>query len=328
VQVLAVTIDLSTSPPKCDLCILGKQTRSTVPSVRENQKATRPLERVYVDLCGPMPVSSRSNRLYSMNVIDDFSSYVWSLPLRSKDEAAPILQSWHRAVENQCGERLKILVTDNGELSSHAMTAWCSLHGIDHQFTAPYTSAQNGRAECLHRTLLNKARAMRLACNAPPNLWDEFCSTAAYFTNFTASSTIAGKTPFELWHKRPPSLSHLREIGCRAYALTPTNNPKIFQRSVPCVLIRYAPHAKAYRLWNPSSGRILNSYHVSFLEHLDTLPIPLLPGKTVDHNPSASPSWDTPASTSEPSAPPASPPPDPPSCNKPPLSASYRFYRY
>ena len=165
-----MVVDLSTSPPKCDLCILGKQTRSTVPSVRENLKATRPLERVYVDLCGPMPVSSRSNRLYSMNVIDDFSSYVWSLPLRSKDEAAPVLQSWHRAVENQCGERLKILVTDNGELSSHAITAWCSLHGIDHQFTAPYTSAQNGRAERLHRTLLNKARAMRLTCNAPPNL--------------------------------------------------------------------------------------------------------------------------------------------------------------
>ena len=163
-------VDLSTSPPKCDLCILSKQTWSTVPSVRENQKATRHLERVYIDLCGPMPVPSRSNCLYSMNVIDDFSSYVWSLPLRSKDEAAPVLQSWHRAVENQCGERLKILVTDNGELSSHAMTAWASLHGIDHQFTAPYTSAQNGHANHLHHTLLNKARAMCLACNAPPNL--------------------------------------------------------------------------------------------------------------------------------------------------------------
>ena len=320
-----MVVDLSTSPPKCDLCILGKQTRSTVPSVRENLKATRPLERVYVDLCGPMPVSSRSNRLYSMNVIDDFSSYVWSLPLRSKDEAAPVLQSWHRAVENQCGERLKILVTDNGELSSHAITSWCSLHGIDHQFTAPYTSAQNGRAERLHHTLLSKARAMRLACNAPPNLWDEFCSTAAYLTNFTASSSIAGKTPFELWHKRPPSLSHLREIGCRAYTLIPTNNPKIFQRSVPSVLIGYAPHAKAYRLWNPSSGHITNSYHVSFLEHLDTLPIPLLPGKTIDNNASASPSWDT-TSEPPPSSVPIVPPPLPPSQpTHPPPTASYRI---
>ncbi len=37
--------------------------------------ADKPLGRVYVYL-----------RLYSMNTIDDFSSFLWSLPLRSKDE--------------------------------------------------------------------------------------------------------------------------------------------------------------------------------------------------------------------------------------------------
>jgi Integrase core domain len=67
-----------------------------------------------------------------MNVIDDFSSYVWSLPLRSKSEAAPVLQSWHRAVENQSGHRLKILVTDNGELVSKSAQNWCADHGIEH----------------------------------------------------------------------------------------------------------------------------------------------------------------------------------------------------
>ena len=317
-------VDLSISPPKCDLCILGKQTRSPVPSVREGNKAVKPLERVFVDLCGPMPVKSRSGRLYSMNLIDDFSSYVWSLPLRSKDEAAPVLQAWHRAVTNQSGARLKILVTDNGELMSNAMSEWCSLHGIDHQLTAPYTSAQNGRAERLHRTLLNKARTMRLACNAPPNLWDEFCATAAYLTNFTASTSINGRTPYELWHSQPPSLSHLREIGCRAYALIPTNNPKLFQRSTPCVLIGYVPHAKAYRLWDTSNGRIFNSFHVSFLEHLDTLPVPLLPGKSSAGDPSTPPTWNT----SSPQLPDPSPPNHPfinPHTSSPnaPLSATF-----
>jgi hypothetical protein len=85
-------IDLSSSPPCCNHCILGKQTCSTVPKVQEGERATCPLERVFVDLCSPMPCRSQSHRLYSMNVIDDFSSYIWSLPLRSKDEAASILQ--------------------------------------------------------------------------------------------------------------------------------------------------------------------------------------------------------------------------------------------
>jgi hypothetical protein len=150
-------IDLLSMPPCCNHCILGKQTYSSVPKSWEGERATRPLERVFVGLCSPMPVRSCSGCLYFINVIDDFSSYVWSLPLRSKEEAASVLQLWHCTVENQSGHRLKILVSDNGKLISKSMQDWASLHGIDHQWTAPYTSAHNGHTERLHQTLLGKA---------------------------------------------------------------------------------------------------------------------------------------------------------------------------
>jgi len=293
--VKGMPIDLSSSPPKCDHCILGKQTRSSVPKVREGIRATRPLERVYVDLCGPMPAVSRSGRLYSMNAIDDFTGYVWSLPLRLKSKASDVLRAWHRAVENQSGHKLKILVTDNGELVSNSMKDWCTSLGIDHQLTAPYTSAHNGRAERLHRTLLGRARSMRLACNAPASLWDEFCATSAYLTNLTASSANGGKTSHELWFGQTPSLSHLREIGCRAFSLIQTNNPKIYRRSNPCILIGYAPHSKAYRLWDTTSNSVYNSFHVTFIEHLDAQPVDLLPGMTLLHDPDAPPSWEVPS---------------------------------
>ena len=288
-----MTIDLSCSPAKCDACIRGKQTRSSVPKSREGEKATRPLERVFVDLCGPIRPVSSSGRVYSMNLIDDFSSYVWTFPLKSKGEAASVLQRWHQAVENQCEHRLKILVSDNGELVSNTMASWCSQFGIDHRRTAPYTSAQNGRAERLHRTLLDKARAMLLSCKAPPSLWDEFCATSAYLTNLTASSSLQGRTPFQLWFGRKPSLSHLREIGCRAYALIPGATPKSSPRSHACTLIGYSPYSKAYRLWDRTSGRIFDSFHVSFIEHLDESPVDLHPGTTIRLNPDAPPSWNT-----------------------------------
>ena len=212
-------IDLSSMPANCEHCALGKQSRSSVPKIREGSKATKRLERVHVDLCGPMAVVSRAGNLYSMNMIDDFSGYVWTVPLRSKADACPALQIWHKAVTVQTGQTLQTLVTDNGELTSKAMTDFCQSEGIVHQTTAPYTSAQNGRAERLHRTILAKARTMRIACGAPGSLWDEFSSTAAYLTNFTAATANLGRTPYELWFERKPSLSHLREIGCRAFAL-------------------------------------------------------------------------------------------------------------
>jgi hypothetical protein len=229
-----------------------------------------------------------------MNIIDDFSSYIWCIPLKRKDAAAAALQAWHRLVQTQTGWTLKILVTDNGELLSNQTTDWCASLGIDHLLTAPYTSAHNGRAERIHRTILNKARAMRLACNAPLSLWDEFCRTAAYLTNFTATPTLNNRTPFELWFDRKPSLSHLREIGCRAFALIQTHNPKIYRRSNPCTLIGYAPNAKAYRLWDALSGRVFNSFHVTFVEHLDDLPSDLLPGKLVTLLKDSPSSWKAP----------------------------------
>ena len=147
---------------------------SPVPKVRKGVRASLPLKHVYIDLCGPMPFASKTGHLYSMNVIDDHTSYVWSLPLKLKLDAATALYRWHYTMENQLGHKLKKIVTDNSELVSKTITNWCSTNGINHQCTTPYTSAHNSWAERLHRTILGRAWPMCLACNVPASLWDEF----------------------------------------------------------------------------------------------------------------------------------------------------------
>jgi len=183
-----MTIDLSLSLPACEHCILGKQVCNHVPTVREGVRATKRLERVHVNLCGPMPITSRSGCHYSMNLIDDYSHYLWSLPLKSKSDAFSCLQAWELSVEAQTGERVGIYITDNGELKLHQMKAWCDSCGIDHQFTAPHVSVQNGKCEWLHLTLMNKAQSMSIACHALPSFWDEFVSTAVYLSTLTPTS--------------------------------------------------------------------------------------------------------------------------------------------
>jgi transposase InsO family protein len=264
--------DLSLAPPACDACIRGKQTHKPVPKSREGEKADRRLGRVYVDLTGPQSVVARSGCSYVMNIIDDFSGYHWTRLLKAKSDASRVLREWLEAAETQSGEKLCFLVTDNGELRSSEMTRWCAERGITHLFTAPYTSAQNGRVERLHRTLMNKARAMRLSCNAPLQMWDEFILTASYLSTLTASTAANGRTPYELWFGSRPSISHLREIGSRAYVLISAANPKIAARSVECVLVGYASNSKAYRCWHRESGRLVDSYHVTFVEHLNDQP--------------------------------------------------------
>ena len=142
--------DLSLAPQACDSCIRGKQTHRPVPKVREGRRAERRLGQVFVDLCGPHSIPSRSGFLYIMNVIDDYSGYHWTRLLKLKSDALRVLREWLSAVEIQTGEKLQYLVTDNGELRSNKTAAWCAKKGITHQFTTRHTSAQNGRVERLH----------------------------------------------------------------------------------------------------------------------------------------------------------------------------------
>ena len=63
-------------PPKCQSCVLGKQTRASVPNIHQGQKAGEVLDCVYVDLTSPQSVKSTSGYLYVMNLIDDKSSAI------------------------------------------------------------------------------------------------------------------------------------------------------------------------------------------------------------------------------------------------------------
>jgi hypothetical protein len=122
---------------------------------------------------------------------------------------------------------------------------------------------------------------MRLTCNAPDFLWNEFHATAAYLNNLMAAIANNGRTLFELWFGHKISLSHLKEIGCRAFSLQNPTPSELYARPAPCVLIGYAPQSKAYRLWEPSTSCVFDSYHVKFTEHLNAEPSPFFPGQTL-----------------------------------------------
>ena len=270
---------LREDPPKCEFCVLGKQTKTPVPKLREEgpgHRATRRLEKIWVDLSGPH-VKSRTGNEYMMNIVDDYSSRVWSIPLKGKGDAFADLIAWERARELETGLKVGTYITDNGELKSNNMHDWIASRGTNHLFTAPYTSAHNGRVERMHRTLMAKARTMRIYAKCPPNMWDEFYLTANHLQNKTTTRSLQGTTPWEKWHERKPDYSYMREIGCRVFVLIQNkHNPKIYDRSLECVLIGYDKNSKTYRCYHRETNKVISSYHVRFLEshegHLPSSP--------------------------------------------------------
>jgi transposase InsO family protein len=64
-------------------------------------------------------------------------------------------------VENQTEKIIKVLRTDNGgEFCRNEFEEFCKKCGIARQKTTPYTPQQNGVAERMNKTLMEKARCM------------------------------------------------------------------------------------------------------------------------------------------------------------------------
>ena len=118
------------------------------------------LEKVWVDLIGPISVMSANRNCYVMDLLDNYTSKGWLIPLKSKDQAFPELQAWELTQEREMGFTVGMYRVDNGELKSKKMEAWLKSCGVQQNFMAPYMSAHIGHVERMHRTLMAKAHTM------------------------------------------------------------------------------------------------------------------------------------------------------------------------
>ena len=93
--------------------------------------------------------------------------------------------------------------------------------------------------------------------------------TASYLSAHTSIKSL-GKTPYKAWFRTKPDISHLCEIGCKAFVLIQDkHNPKIYAQSYECVPIGYSQDSKAYHLYYCKSSKVIQSFHVKFIECKD-----------------------------------------------------------
>jgi len=133
-----------------------------------------------------------------MPIINDFSRKAWVYFLRHKNETFPTFKKWKILVETQTGKNVKKLRTYNGlKLCSGDFNEFCTYHGIARHKTIPRNPQQNGVAECMNKTLLERARCM--LSNAGlwhrHDLWAEAASTACYLVNRSPHSALDFKVP-------------------------------------------------------------------------------------------------------------------------------------
>ncbi|KAG8492439.1 hypothetical protein CXB51_009727 [Gossypium anomalum] len=221
----------------CEHCVFGKQKRVRFTRGIHNTKGT--LEYIHSNLWGPSRVPSRGGANYMLTFIDDFS--------------------------RKMGKQIKYLRTDNGlEFCSDEFNRLCKSEGIVRHLTVRHTPQQNGVAERMNRTIIEKVRCMLSNANLPKSFWVEAASTACFLINRSLSVAIEKKTPQEVWSGNPANYSDLKIFGCPAYAHV--NNRKLEPRYIKRVFLGYKAGVKGYKLWCPENRKVVISRDVVFDE--------------------------------------------------------------
>jgi hypothetical protein len=126
----------------CHACQLGRHVR--LPFSSSSSHAAHAFALIHCVLW-TSPVLSMSGYKYYLVIVDDFSHYSWTFPLRAKSETFPTLLHFFAWVSTQFGLQVKAVQCDNGQEFDNS-TSRSSFLSRDIQLlmSCPYTSPQNG----------------------------------------------------------------------------------------------------------------------------------------------------------------------------------------
>ena len=248
----------------CENCVMGKAKKVSFNVGKHNSEYV--LSYVHADLWGSTNVTpSLSSNKYFLSIIDDKTRKVWLYFLRSKDETFDRFCEWKELVENQQNKKVKCLRTDNGlEFCNLKFDAYCKDHGIESYMTCTYTPQQNGVADRMNRTIMEKVRCMLNESGLGEEFWAEAAATAAYLINRSPASAIDHNVPEELWLNKKPGYKHLRRFGSIAYVHV--DQGKLKPRALKGIFIGYPSRTKGYKIWLLEEQKCVISRNVLFHE--------------------------------------------------------------
>lgn len=155
---------------RCDICARRKSPTTRRRAPLQQEIPGHNLQRVAMDIMGPLPISSRGNK-YILVVGDYFSKWIEAYPLPNQEAAtcAKVLtEEW--VCRHGCPRSLH---SDQGtNFESHLMADVCKLLGIEKTRTTPLMPKSDGLIEKFNRTMIDTV-AVLLDPEKHQRDWDE-----------------------------------------------------------------------------------------------------------------------------------------------------------
>ncbi|GJX17744.1 retrovirus-related pol polyprotein from transposon TNT 1-94 [Tanacetum coccineum] len=162
---------------------------------------------------------------------------------------------------------------------------FCDANGITHNFLAPHTPQSNGVVERKNRALQEMARTMLNEQLIPQKFWCNAVDTSTYILNRILIRPFLGKTPYELFKGKKPSLEHFKVFGSKSFILnTKDYLTKFDPKSTEGVILGYSPNRKAYIVLNKETMKVEESLNVKFDETPPPKSSPLVDDDILENN--------------------------------------------
>jgi hypothetical protein len=192
----------------CINCKLRRsyQRRPQVPIMKYDD-TKRPLDRVHIDLTGPLPTTKGGHK-YIMVIKDYLTKYVWLIPLRTKG-AVEVAEAFVGEFVCQAGIPGRVVSDRENEFVNSLLKNVSRILNINRVSTTPYNPRSDGFVENHNKTL--KDQLFHYVDTLKQDDWDVFLPTAQLMYNTTVSLST-GYTPYLLMHGREarmPSFNHM-----------------------------------------------------------------------------------------------------------------------
>ncbi|CAB3997356.1 Retrovirus-related Pol poly from transposon TNT 1-94 [Paramuricea clavata] len=245
----------------CNTCVGGKfvNSRSRIPDAR-SQKS---LEKVHVDLAGPVSPVSREGFKYCIAFTDDFSGAVFVYFLKCKSDTFVTTEKFLADITPY--GKVSCIRSDNGsEFTGKAFQTLLRERGIKHETSAPYSPHQNGTAERHWRTLFEMGRCLLLQSGLPKALWPYAIQTAAHIRNRCFNKRTK-TTPYFSLTGKVPDLSKMWIFGSECFAYE-QEHKKLDSRCSKGVFVGYDKNSPSYLVYYPKNGKIMKHRLIRFIK--------------------------------------------------------------
>ena len=102
--------------------------------------------------------------------------------------------------------------------------------------------------------------------NIPRTMWGEIFFIAVHLCNRSPHSALGGEAPFLKMHGKYADLSGLRAIESRAFVHIETYTMKLGDQAWEGKLFGFSQGSRAYRIYKPEKGTVVESRNVTYLE--------------------------------------------------------------